>query len=521
MSDDSTDQTSDNVQKAADNKFEIITKYIASGTLIVLSTIFYFGSDRSVGPMIICAVMAIVGSVLLVVGPAKWLINLIAGKVVITPMKVNKSPIPLKGIPKIRVKAPPPDLEKRRSYGASKSVPKTESRLVELPDYSAIPSTDPTVPTYVINEECEIVDWNNAFALAFDNSMEGHRGTPILEWVYRLDNWKEVIDHGEALFSMPSLPPYDCEDILYTSESFGLLRVKKHAYHIPTSTEGQYDGWIVVLDVEFADETNRLLYLERCFDLVQMDLLWSDYALSYDAVLTASDTYPKLLRLMIGEDKIDDFHLKPIAAGAKVLDLGAGTGNLTEMLAKPDDGRTIVAIENNRLMFDLMRRKLKRIGDKVLRSDTSGPGVVTVREHATKLEGLDADFFDVVIANNTLYLLEDPVGLLSECARVLKPGGEIRISGPKKDTNLNQLFGRIRADLTGKNQFKHLQQHYEKVKRINERRLAPNLYRWDVSDVTSLLKEAGFDEIGPTTTRAYAGQAMIVVARTSSNNVDA
>ena len=37
-------------------------------------------------------------------------------------------------------------------------------------------------PMYLLDEGFRIVDWNFAFSLAFDRSMEGRRGLSVREW---------------------------------------------------------------------------------------------------------------------------------------------------------------------------------------------------------------------------------------------------------------------------------------------------------------------------------------------------
>ncbi len=59
------------------------------------------------------------------------------------------------------------------------------------------------------------------------------------------------------------------------------------------------------------------------------------------------------------------------------------------------------------------------------------------------LYGLDESFFDVVIGNNVIYAVQDVPPCLGEAYRVLEPNGELRISGPHKQSSPNRLFSRI------------------------------------------------------------------------------
>jgi ubiquinone/menaquinone biosynthesis C-methylase UbiE len=195
---------------------------------------------------------------------------------------------------------------------------------------------------------------------------------------------------------------------------------------------------------------------------------------------------------------------------AKILDLGAGTGNFTERLAAGHPERLVVAAENNRTMLALLRDKVRPL----LR--TNGPrGVVPLKQDITTLLGLEDEEFDVAIMNNVLYSLDDVPTCLREVHRVLRDGGEIRISGPQKRTRLDKLLKRIKSDLKARGVFDELEQDFERVRIINERRLAQWLYRWSVDEMKEMLRDAGFRDVFYATDRAYCGQSMVIGARKS------
>ena len=73
-------------------------------------------------------------------------------------------------------------------------------------------------PMYLLDNAFRILDWNEAFTLAFDRSMEGQKGKSVLEWTYYLENYKEVLDHGVAVFGDANrLPRIDVETVKYKS----------------------------------------------------------------------------------------------------------------------------------------------------------------------------------------------------------------------------------------------------------------------------------------------------------------
>jgi hypothetical protein len=66
--------------------------------------------------------------------------------------------------------------------------------------FTVTPSADPMTPMYILDREFRIMDWNIAFSLCFDRTLEGRRGRNVLEWTYFLDNYEDVVNHGIGVF---------------------------------------------------------------------------------------------------------------------------------------------------------------------------------------------------------------------------------------------------------------------------------------------------------------------------------
>ena len=359
---------------------------------------------------------------------------------------------------------------------------------------------------YLLDRDFRIVDWNNAFRLAFDGTMEGRRGVSVLEWTYFLDNYEEVLDHGVAAFSDPdNFPNVDVESIKFTSSRYGIFDAVKREYKFCDDNGTDILGWLIILELAFRESGERSNFQLDLIRVVSLDDMWTEYSISYDRVLPNTTAYGELLDEMLGENG----GLNQVPENSRVLDLGAGTGNISARLARQDRGMIIVAMDNNSAMPDMLRAKCAIY----LREDDKQPGVIPIKQDITKLFGLKDDYFDTAILNNVLYSLSEPLACLKEVHRVLQPGGDIRLSGPKKDTDLNVLFDRIRADLEERGLFSKLERHYEHVRMMNQLRLRPLLHRWTVDDVANILMDAGFSEITYKTDQAYAGQAMILGAR--------
>ena len=261
------------------------------------------------------------------------------------------------------------------------------------------PSAYPMTPMYLLDNAFRILDWNEAFTIAFDRTMEGRKGRGVLEWTYFLDNYEEVLDHGVRVFGrQSSLPRIDVELIKYTSQRYGKLTATKRAYQIPDDS-GACLAWLVTLDMRFADSSQEMAYKQDLIRLLGMDLMWSEYAVSYDRLLNSTDVYPALLERLVGS--IDG--LPAISGDARILDLGAGTGNLTYKLITTGRDRVIFAAENNRIMLEFLRSKCNRF----LRNDASAGGVIAFKQDITSLFGLEDNYFDVAVLNNVLYAVQD------------------------------------------------------------------------------------------------------------------
>lgn len=112
-----------------------------------------------------------------------------------------------------------------------------------------------------------------------------------------------------------------------------------------------------------------------------------------------------------------------ISLGETVLDVGTGTGEVALRVSKRvGPGGKVVAIDVQDEMLDIARRKAR------------GMNLQNLDFRRMSLEGLKIQdsHFDSVVGNYSLCCCFDYQGALSECLRVLKPGGRLTYnhSGP-------------------------------------------------------------------------------------------
>jgi SAM-dependent methyltransferase len=121
-----------------------------------------------------------------------------------------------------------------------------------------------------------------------------------------------------------------------------------------------------------------------------------------------------------------DFGRFPVAAGERVLDLGAGGGRHAFECYRR--GARVVAVDLN--LGDL-REVAGMFHAMVQAGETAGPaGAQAVRADAYSLPFPDA-CFDVVIAAEIMEHIPDDRAAMAEAMRVLKPGGRIAITVPR------------------------------------------------------------------------------------------
>jgi len=161
------------------------------------------------------------------------------------------------------------------------------------------------------------------------------------------------------------------------------------------------------------------------------------------------------------------------------------------------------------MMLNVLRQKC----EPFLREDDQGPGVIAIKQDISSLYGLNDGFFDYVVLNNVLYSLEPEAAkaCLEEVYRVLKPGGELRFSEPRKGNKLSKVLEQIDRDLKRNNRYAGLEKEYHKVRQINEASLAPMLHRWSLEEIKEILRgDIGFTRVTYATDNVYAGQSMLV-----------
>ncbi|MGH7886911.1 MAG: class I SAM-dependent methyltransferase [Candidatus Binatia bacterium] len=200
---------------------------------------------------------------------------------------------------------------------------------------------DPNVPSYLLNTNFDMLDWNTAFELVFPTTLF-YRHESVKEFVECLSSKDETKQHGaELIRGLPS--SIDMEQLAYTSPKYGSMRFTKIASKVFDPSSGEQRGWIVALNV---NQVERWDAYERDLRLAnEKQALMSDYARSCDRVLSRFPGYLDLAQV----------HAKALGSCRQILDLGCGLSRVTAELFKT--GQRFTAVDQNDAMLDAARKR--------------------------------------------------------------------------------------------------------------------------------------------------------------------
>lgn len=167
-----------------------------------------------------------------------------------------------------------------------------------------------------------------------------------------------------------------------------------------------------LVDAIPADDTTQRLDLER-LDGVRKER--AERASDYFEHIAAR--WDEVRSLYADESEVERILVELLADRGVVdlLDIGTGTGRIIEVLS-PHVGRA-VGIDLSREMLQVARANLER---SQLRN-------CVVRQGDMYQLPLSSESFDVVTIHQVLHFAEQPAEVVSEAARVLRPGGRIAI----------------------------------------------------------------------------------------------
>jgi SAM-dependent methyltransferase len=352
-----------------------------------------------------------------------------------------------------------------------------------------------SVPTYYLNPTLKVIDWNVAFELIFQDILGKIRNRHVNYFINELANKNQVFDHARE-FTVKvrhgQLPLVDIEPLVYRSPKYGNAQGNVGFVKVATQlndSKGVQQGWCVALMLQ---DINWGAFQTDLYEKVRADKLWSVYSASYDRILKRFPPYNKLIEDIVAVIP-DDCN--------SVLDLGAGTGNVTNVLI--NKGLRVTAVENNIAMLEKLRER-----------QFNPPLVTIVKASVEFLDSLEPKFreaFDAAVMVNVLYAIEDPLSCLQSVFRLLKPGGVLAFSTTHSETRLDPLLESIKSCLREAGTYDALAQDYEKLYEANKDIEQTIALRHSRDDYRRWVKTAGF-QITRDVPSTYEGAVMLIHA---------
>jgi ubiquinone/menaquinone biosynthesis C-methylase UbiE len=216
------------------------------------------------------------------------------------------------------------------------------------------------------------------------------------------------------------------------------------------------------------------LYRQTLKNNINYTLTWEAYALSYDRILPKLSFYKEVIKR----------HIRTIveSEAKKIIDVGAGTGNVAIPLLK--SGCIVYAVDLSRAMLDHLRLKTSKRYEENL---------FVIEQDAANLNQLRQESFDGANILLSLFDMNKPDEALSNIIKVLKPGGIIVITEPKRNFDLEPLIMRAEDDLRREGSYESLQIDWLRVMNVNRSIDPSKRSPLFIEDIQNRLSHSGFE----------------------------
>ena len=265
------------------------------------------------------------------------------------------------------------------------------------------------------------------------------------------------------------------EPCRYQSERFGWAACTRNAITRLNPETGEELGTVFYWRVEAVEEEARfwqVLDWEQ-----QKQQIWELYAFSYDRVFPNLPFYTEVLAR-----HVEAVHRPEIES---VLEIGAGTGSVT--LSLLGSGRNLAALDLSRAMLNNLRTKISN-------RDVAGLQVIEQNgEHLPQFGDASVDGISIMLS---LYDMADPDSALDEALRVLKPGGWLVVSEPKREFRLQPILDFAEAHMKAEGMYEALEDDWKRV-RVANLALDPEMRKSSLRAETiyERLLAAGFENL--------------------------
>ena len=349
---------------------------------------------------------------------------------------------------------------------------KVDSLLLKRNSYYA------PVPMITIQSNHKINDVNIAWQLLMGD---------VLGY-YRFIKTEEFMERTKVRVKGQLFPPYVMENTSQLSDQktsscefqtdhFGKASLQVKAICHLDLSNGKDKGTTVYFEIVALEKMDayRDLFAAR----TNHQLTWESYAVSYDRILPRLSYYQEVF--MRHMNAMSEKNI------SKVLDLGAGTGNAAVELA--ENGKCVTAIDLSRAMIEKLRMKSCNLTDN---------HPIILEQNVECLSQLGDQSFDGITILLALYDMQQPIRALKEAVRLLRPGGTLIITEPKKNFQIDDVLQDCQKDLIKQSVYDELKEDWKRVTTANQvlDPLAnPNTPRLFAEDIQEKLHTLGFTDI--------------------------
>jgi ubiquinone/menaquinone biosynthesis C-methylase UbiE len=230
---------------------------------------------------------------------------------------------------------------------------------------------------------------------------------------------------------------------------------------------------------------------------------WRDYVLGRRGeggiqLLTATDAYQEMMAA-----QVERLALKP---GDRVLDLGSGTGELAGVLARQFWSGSTPSVVEVDLVAEALRRSRTRSTERPRRGSPV-LGLAADLDLGTRSLPFSDSSVHAALASLLVSYLNQPVELLKDLLRVVRPGGRVVVSSLRRDADISQIYAagmaelqpdRI-ADLFGASVASHfeiLQREFlNSAAKLVDLEESGRFRFYEADELSDLVREAGFVDV--------------------------
>ncbi len=348
------------------------------------------------------------------------------------------------------------------------------------------PVYDLIVPTYILDSNFHIVDWNAAFDEICAKSLKLSLGMHASKFVLMWENGKESMQRATKVYSMGNMPFVDHEPAILKNERYGTIQFEKVASQI-IDHHGVQKGWVVTYNICSAQQKGLLF--DDITARVESELHWSVYAAAFEQLNPYVPGFTDALATI--HDHVQE--------SKTLCNLGAGSGiGLSKFLDKLHCDKIVVS-EFNETMTEQLKKRLNKFKHAELLRIV--PGHLPMYEEQS---------FDACFTYDGLYRAHDLNQTFGEIHRLLDRGGLFTFLTFHKDTDFPMLLKQTSDEVKRLQKFEKLHESIDALEK-SFANLSQVVKTFSLQTIKQLLEKNNF-RIETWDTKALAKQGLLVKA---------